>query len=341
MTSLPLETLQQWAPFRIDALGLVTLLGTDRVDLVLGQLVHSYLIEWLPLLGAYTVASNRVTEPLPGFTLYNITDGITANDLAGWFSRWLLCQDFTFCASVVHVAPVLQGRRRRLLRTLWSRALVVLTLVPVVLSVLLADWWGLANGVSMLASVVVRQIVVGQSRRAIDLAVDEAEKTSSEPVKLLITIPNGKVVTLYTTRGIVIDCLLTTPRPPNPALYTTTRAVGWLAFGAHIISLGMASLVCQLVTVALLVVPTLLVAWQIGVDASQVGQKLELTHSDTGVPFRAAAYARLGLTPSEEQSMIVWNLFPHLSNEGWWSKYRKAKEAGDFGAWDKLLGKSQ
>jgi len=84
MTIFKLDTLQQWMPFRIDALGLVTILGNDRVDLVLGQLTHSSLTEWLPLLGAYTIVSNRIIEPLPGFNLYNITDGITASDLAGW-----------------------------------------------------------------------------------------------------------------------------------------------------------------------------------------------------------------------------------------------------------------
>ena len=341
MSFFPLSSLQEWAPFRIDALGLVTILGADRVDLVLGQLAQSYLTEWLPLLGAYTIASNRIVEPLPGFSLFNISDGIMANDLAGWFSRWLLCQDFAFCSSVVQITPVLQPRRQKLLHVFCAGGLATFTLVPIMLSILITDWWGLVNGVAMLGSVIVRQTVVGQSRRAIDISVDKSEKTSCELVKVLVAIPDGKVVTVHTTRGIIIDCLLTTPRPPNPTLYTVTRAAGWLCFGVHIISLGMASLVCQLVTVAILVGPTLLVAWQIGVDVKHIGRKLELTHSDSGVPFRAAAYARLSLTPKEEDSMLLWNLFPHRSNQVWWSKYVKVKESGDFGSWDQELANSK
>ncbi|KAK4165558.1 hypothetical protein QBC43DRAFT_333436 [Cladorrhinum sp. PSN259] len=324
-----LDALQQWAPFRIDALGLVTILGADRVDLVLGQLTISYLTEWLPLLGAYTIASNRIVEPLSGFALYNITDGIMVNNLSGWFCRWLLCQDFGFSSSVVHIKPVLEQRRQRFMHLLWPRLIGVLALVPVILSILISDWWGLVNGVAMLGSVIVRQIVVGQSRRAVDLAVDESEKTSCELVKVLVTIPNGKIVIIHTSRGIVIDCLLTTPRPPNSTLYTTARAAGWACFGAQLVSLGMASLVCQLVTVVLLVLFTLLVAWQIGVDDSRVGRKLELTYTNTGVSFRAAAYARLNLTPKEERSMLLWNLFPHETNDAWWNKYEKAKENWD------------
>jgi hypothetical protein len=38
---MPLEYLSKWAPFRIDALGLVTLIGADDVNRVVGRLVQS------------------------------------------------------------------------------------------------------------------------------------------------------------------------------------------------------------------------------------------------------------------------------------------------------------
>jgi hypothetical protein len=64
--------IKEWAPFHIDALGLVTILGVTEVDYAVGRLVQSYFTDCLPLLGAYTIASNQVTEPIPGFVLYNI-----------------------------------------------------------------------------------------------------------------------------------------------------------------------------------------------------------------------------------------------------------------------------
>lgn len=58
------------------------------------------------------------------------------------------------------------------------------------------------------------------------------------------------------------------------------------------------------------------------------------------MPFRAAAYADLDLTPSKEDSMVLWNPVPHRSSEVWWAKYRKAKDEKSFGTWHVTLGKS-
>ena len=57
--------LNSWADstgLRIDALGLVTLLGAEKMDRSIGRLVTSRYFDYLPLLGAYTVAGNRITE---------------------------------------------------------------------------------------------------------------------------------------------------------------------------------------------------------------------------------------------------------------------------------------
>src|SRR5271156_582823 len=51
--SMLFHYLERWAPFRIDALGLVTLLGAERVDQVVGRLAHHRLTSCLPLLGAF------------------------------------------------------------------------------------------------------------------------------------------------------------------------------------------------------------------------------------------------------------------------------------------------
>ncbi|KAI1499751.1 hypothetical protein F5X99DRAFT_269136 [Biscogniauxia marginata] len=342
MTVFILEGLEKWSPFQVDALGLVTLIGAEQVDRVLGQLAWNTITEWLPTLGAYIFATDQITEPIPGFTLYNITDGILATDLAGWFSRWLLCQDLTFCSSTIHIVGTNPGAGkpgRQHFKQICSLALGSMTIVPVVLSILVGDWWGLANTTAMLASVLVRQIILYQNRLALDLAMEESERTSCEYVKVLITLPNGKVVTVYTTRGIVIDCLLTTPRPPNPKLYSVSRVAGWFAFGVHVISLGMASLFSQIISVILLISATILVVRQIGTDRKRIGRRMVFERFDSQAEFRAATYARLDLTMNEEDSMVLWNLFPHRSNESWWNKYRMAKEAGDFTSWKMILAR--
>lgn len=119
------------------------------------------------------------------------------------------------------------------------------------------------------------------------------------------------------------------------------RALGWLAFGVHVIALGITSLFCQLPTVSLLIVATVLAVWQVGTDQEHIGRRIEAKREGAQVPFRAAAYARLDLTSAQEDSMVLWNLFPHRSNESWWNKYLKAKEVQDFASSDTTLAESE
>lgn len=76
-----LNYLVSWAPFHIDALGIVTFLGAEQIDQAVGRLARNRFTSCLPLLGAYKIAGNDIVKPIPGFTLYNITDGILATDL--------------------------------------------------------------------------------------------------------------------------------------------------------------------------------------------------------------------------------------------------------------------
>lgn len=154
-----------------------------------------------------------------------------------------------------------------------------------------------------------------------------------------MTLPNCKAITIITTRGIVINCLLTTPRPPNPRLYSITLAMGWLIFGTHVTSLGMATLFCQILSVVLLIRSTFLATRQSGIDRHPIGRRLYLERMDAKEEFRAAAYAKLQLTPTEETSMVQWHLFPHKHNELWWNSYRLAQEAENFESWDDILAR--
>ena len=69
----PLRGLEKWQPFRIDALGLVTLLGSEEVNRSIGTLQRRRFTEWLPLLAAFVIAGDRFTDEQPVSTLLELT----------------------------------------------------------------------------------------------------------------------------------------------------------------------------------------------------------------------------------------------------------------------------
>jgi hypothetical protein len=324
---MALSELMAWTPFRLDALGLVTILGTNELDRTIGSLVRNRFTEFLPLLAAFLIAGNTITEPVPGFTVYNITDGIVAGDLAGWLARWLLCQEFTWNSTVLHV-EVTHTRPRRLLEKCGSVLLggIVVSAMTVI-SILMTDWFGLANALSMLVSVLVRYIVVKKNRDAIDQGAVAGFHSSSDTVKMFLTLPNGKAISIYAPRGVVVQSFLTTPRPSNPRWYAFVRSIGWVAFGCHIITLGMAALVNQIISVCVLVGATVVTVWRIGAVNDQIAYHLDFNRVDAEDPedSRTGAYLRLKLTATEERMMVAWNLLPHESNKKWWQTYRFAQ----------------
>ena len=319
-----LAVLASWAPFKIDALGLVTILGTTELDLALGSLVYNRLTEFLPLLAAFLIAGNNIVSPVPGFAVHNITDGILATDIAGWFARWLLCQEFVWNTTELRVELDVD-RRSRLQGKTPAVVLGVLGIgAVIVLPVLTADWFGLVNGVAMAVSVLVRWVIMAQNRDAINRAALAGFKSSSEVVKTFWTIPNGKAVTIYLPRGVLTSCLLTTPRPPNPQIYKAARVVGWMAFACHLVILGMTALVNQLITVFILVSATLLASWRIGVDEIHLASHLNITRFDhpEAKDTRTSAYLRLNLSATEEENCLAWSLLPQKTNQEWWRTYR-------------------
>jgi hypothetical protein len=97
--TLPLQNMKLWSQnstFKIDALGLVTLLGAEEVNRSIDHLQQRRrYTEYLPLLAAFVVAGNHFTTEQPGFVIYNLTDGITSTELKGWFTRWLMSPTVT------------------------------------------------------------------------------------------------------------------------------------------------------------------------------------------------------------------------------------------------------
>lgn len=326
LKTMSLQYLRKWAPFQIDALGLITLLGADEVDRAVGRLTRSHVTDWLPFLGVYKISSNSITEPIPGFRLFNITDGLLASDVTGWFSRWLLHQNIHNASTTIRIGRQQHPASRT---SLPSAVFGILALAPpVVLSLLLRDWWGVVNGIAMVISVLVRRLVLQENEKALDENATCAwkdPKKAEEEVKVFLETPFGDAATVFTSRRVVVRCLLTTPRPQNQTYYLSIRFFGWLAFAAQVISLGMSCLFVQILTVVIVCLSTVLVIWQVGSDEHCVGKQLLLTKAQAckGEESRSWAYMRLDLNDTEQDSMVAWSLFPQRSNSEWWDDYNK------------------
>ncbi|KAK1753885.1 hypothetical protein QBC47DRAFT_385142 [Echria macrotheca] len=322
-----LQSILYWAPFRIDALGLVTILGAESMNVAVGTLLYSPATEWLPILGGYIFGNNSFTDPQPGFVLYNVTDGIMATDVSAWFTRWLLRHPTTYSSTVIRLrtdgAEISAGERA------FGWMLGCITMLPILsLSAAIGDWWGFANVAAMMVSVAVRQRMVSCLRNSIDHNVDSFALDPGEIVKVFLTMPNGKAVTIIAPRQAVVNCLLTDPKPRQPRWYLVLRGLGWAAFGIHVVTLGMATLFSQLLTVVVLLAGSVATGIGLGARPHMLGKKLRL-EVEQGDPswHRSKTYARLQLTETEEDYMVHWSLFPQRKNQFWWDKYRRNEAA--------------
>jgi hypothetical protein len=332
---MPLHYVLKWQPFRIDALGLVTMIGSEQVNTVVGRLVTSRYTEYLPLLGAFVLASNQFTDAISGFEIYNLHSRIKTTDLAGWFQRWCLAQNFNRASNTVKwtVQDESDTLRRSRLETLLAALIgLVANGGLVALTVLQGDWWGLANAISMIISVLVRAYLTKQNRDALDALVGrhaDADKKVPDRARFLVLLNDGKLVTMNATPDLIKDCFADKPNPSNKLLYTIIRSIGWIGFTAHVITIGMSGLATQIVTVFLVVVPTVLTIFKVGCDESLIGSRLKADISTTGQDGekRQDTYIMLGLSDREEKSMLEWSLMPHKDNESWWQQYNRKKPA--------------
>lgn len=346
---LPLHHLSTWAPFKVDALGLVTLLGQEQVDAKVGRLVREGYLDFLPLLGAFIIAGDLFRDRQAGFNLYNITSGITTPEMAGWFTRWLKAQEFHKSKMDVHW-EIEDGKIAQSYAKVDCIAFIVAFVFQsgfLVLTILIGDWYGIANAVSMTASVLVRVYVLKQNRDAIDLAVakateDATKKKEKDPtdnsmqeVTILCILDDATAVIMKTPEYLIKSCFVVTPEPPHPGRYRLVRAAGWIFFLVHIISIGQSVLVSQMVTIALLVVPTVAIValpekWRrrLGCNEEYIGRRLTARKIPTKAKGtrRVHLYAMCQLTRKEEESMLHWSIMPHASNVKWWNEYRREKQ---------------
>jgi hypothetical protein len=355
-TTMPLEHIRDWKPFQIDALGLVTLLGADEVNQSVGTLQHRQYTEYLPLLAAFVIAGDRFVTEQPGFILYNVTDGITSTELKGWFTRWLMSQGVNSATTVLEWQKPDKKEG-------WEKAVApalscVLVMPLLVMTVLVGDWYGVGNAVAIIISILARVYLLSQRRHARDTKAGALKPTEKEnDIKVLCIIrSDGKMVTCKVPKTVlntfVQDCPVHQRRP-----YHYARWFCWLALGVHMCILGMCSLFTQIYTVFLLVLST----WWFTSDFSwDIGRRQEDNTTDgstvTTIPFnrewcvkqidhlkmtktaetgeyvasdkRQWAWARLNLTPAEEQAMRAWNLFPiEAKSKTWFQDYKDLKES--------------
>jgi hypothetical protein len=156
------------------------LLGAEELNAAVGRLVASAYLEYLPLLGAYVIAGDRFTEKAAGWNLYNISQGIHTTDLAAWLTRWMLSQNFEVTRNYV-VWTVTPPRSRKTDITVSVLIGLVLNGFLVAGTVLSADWYGFANALAMIISIIVRVYVIGQQRLAVDAMIDKAVASFEPP----------------------------------------------------------------------------------------------------------------------------------------------------------------
>lgn len=358
--TLPLEDVKAWSQrstFKIDALGLVTLLGADEVNISVGHLQRRRYTEYLPLLAAFVIAGNRFTAEQPGFVIYNLTDGITSTELKGWFSRWLMSQ------TVNNATTVLEWKERKKpdrATSLIAPALAFALVTPLlVCSVLIGDWYGVGNSFAIIISIFVRVYLLWQIREARDTSANQPPGPKNETKVLNVIRSDGKMITCRAPASVLFtftnDCEV-----KRKIYYKLARRLGWLALGVHMCILGMCTLFTQIYTVLLLVLST----WALCSDWSfDIGRKVvksdgsgDFAERETTIPFnecwyvvktdlpkkkretsdptskvvkwdrRQVAWARIDPTKMQETMMERWNLLPYKDgNKGWWEAYELLK----------------
>lgn len=343
----PWGALVSWAPFKIDALGLVTLLGADEVNSSVGRLAPSYWLEYMPLLASFIFANDRFRSKQAAYTLYNVSSGIVTGNLSSWFTRWMQVQDFQTSRSLVYW-EIEQVPRNQ------SGGFIVAGIISlgfngllIAMTVLAGDWYGFANAVALAVLIGVRSYLLQTTRNAIDRAVEVAKplrttfagamdewreriKTDSDAVqpqkdmrewrpevaKILVAMPDSRLVTMFIPEHLLRPIFVTDVTPSSPVLYRLVQWVGWVAFSVHIVTLGMAQLAAQIYVVVVMVTSTVLICYGVGCDDSRIYKWWRGQAEEISPPYAFWAGKRLKAT------VLEWP--PHFefirAKDGSWSR---------------------
>jgi hypothetical protein len=351
--TLRLAHIKDWSPFRIGALGVVTLLRMQEVNQSVGTLQHRRYTEYLPLLAAPVIAGDHFVAEQPGFVLYNLTDGITSTELKGWFTRWLMSQCVNNATTVLVWEKHKQSRSGR---DLVAPVLSFILVTPLlVIATFIGNWCEIGNAAAIIISILTRVYLLSQRRHARDThaAAPKDERKENPRKTLCIVRSDGKMVTCKAPES-VLQTFVKNSEVKHPKVYLYARWLCWLALGIHVGILGMCSLPTQIYTVSLLALSTW---WFTSDTPSDIRREHKKNFAGHGtsvftLPFnldwcvkqnnppkmavahdgetvnrdkRLIAWAYLGLDESEEAAMDRWNLFP--KNESWRNEYKTLKKA--------------
>jgi len=339
--AFPLSYLASWSPFRLDALGLVTLIGAEEVSNAVGALQHNRFTEYLPLFGQFLVAEDRLTTPLPGYTLYNISDGVYIPVISGWFSRWLFANLDDRLNGGTHMTWSVTCKTRR------SAAIEIVAIAIGILgnggllavSALQGDYYGVANAAAMIVSVLVRRVILNGKRKSLNGRVRASESRrlanngnlDNELVGILITTPDGNAALCRVHRAWMRFLI-----PDLAEASYVARAIGWIAFATHVVCIGQAYLLSQLCSVGLLVIATALTIFHFGNDREEVGGNIRII---LGEPKRARRDALLELVASSKEQQVLqdfWQL-PHKPEH----TEQQAYSSDFYAYWNKMMANRQ
>jgi hypothetical protein len=350
----PLNWYVSWQPFRLDALGLITLLGADEVARAVGSLAHNTLTDYLPLFGAFKIASDQIATIEPGFSLYNISDGIWVTELAPWLTRWLsshLESNYTILRWCVcpggpcdwkddstgeaNKAEKQQRSNDGPFPTtlFWQRCIaivlgILLNLGLAAFAAVQADWYGTANSGAMIGSVLVRAYMTRTYRFAIDRRTPKEIKPGLKSKKIIIVLPDGRLAISYVPGSMIGVMLDSKTRFPwaKRLLLLLARAVGWAVFGIQVIAIGQSSLLSQMCTVAVMTTASVFTIFNIGVQRpDHVAHRLHVHQLSANASGRKEAYLMLEPTKEEKAFMLRMGLVPDEGNFDWWVKWHSTE----------------
>lgn len=168
----------------------------------------------------------------------------------------------------------------------------------------------------------------------------------SREVMMFVTRADGRMVTIYAPRYILATFVKTAELPSELA-YHIAQWIGWTAFGAHIIVLGMSTLFTQIYTVVLLVLSTWAMchdfAFDTGRESSEANKEdfvripftgrlfveqvnpPKLSLNGDNIDKRMIAYVRANPTENQELMRKHWSMLP-FPGVPWYKEYERAKQ---------------
>ena len=313
-----------------------------RIDVALGSLAHHKYVESLPMLSSFSIAFDRVSETIPGYVLYNVTDKIKTLDTAAWFTRYLKHRDLGCVGSTIHIKRVSKALKPHhylafILNLGTPILFIILSYIQYIYDAQTSNYNALVSSAFMLGTVLCRIVNVWQLRTALDKQVrkalpDDARGqdyqglSPTNTCKVWVTYSNSSV-RVVAPRGL-IRILLTDPKPIYPRFYEATRLLSLVMVAGQIVSLSKSSTTYMVYYLSVMLCSTALYLWfsRQHSNVDNICSKLEITvNRSTGRERHMQMFADMNMTEDEEESMRLWGLAPHASNEGWWEAYEKQK----------------